>query len=53
MMVREILGVGVAIVFLAGFATAVRPGSQTAAVLKSGFDGFGGLIKAATLQSTG
>ncbi len=52
MMVREIVGVAVAIVLLAGFATAVRPGSQTASVLKAGFDGFGGLVKAATLQST-
>jgi hypothetical protein len=51
-MVREIVGVAVGVLFLAGFAVAVKPGSQFGNVLKIGFDGFGGLVKDATLQSS-
>lgn len=48
MLVKEGVGLMTAIVVLAGFAFAIANGSDTAQVLKSAGDSFGGLIRAAT-----
>jgi hypothetical protein len=48
--VREILGLGATIVFLAGLSVAIIYGDKTAAVLGAGTNGFANLIRAATLQ---
>lgn len=50
MEVREVVGVFVAVIYLAGLSVAVIYGDKTAKVLDSGFKGFGGLISKATLQ---
>lgn len=50
MVVRDVIGVMVAIVVVAGIAVALRPGSQTPAVLEAGSKGFADVLRAATLQ---
>ena len=50
MVVRDVIGVAVAIVVLAGVAVALQPGSQTAAVVDAAAKGFSNIIRAATLR---
>jgi hypothetical protein len=45
---KDVVGVLVAIVVLAGIAVAVASGSNTANVMTSAADGFSNVIKAAT-----
>lgn len=45
---REVFGLLTAIVVLAGFAFAIANGGQTAGIIKTAGDSFGGLVKAAT-----
>jgi hypothetical protein len=49
-MAKDVVGVLVAIVVLAGIAVAVASGSNTANVMSSAADGFSNVIKAATLR---
>jgi hypothetical protein len=51
MEVREVLGLGASIIFLAGLSVAIIYGGQTAQILTAGTNGFANLIKSATLQS--
>jgi len=48
--VREIIGLGAAIIVLAGVSTAIIYGDKTAKVLQATATGFADVIKAATLQ---
>lgn len=48
MVVKDIIGVAVAIVVLAGLSVAIINGGQTASVIKASGDSFAGLISAAT-----
>ena len=50
MEVREVVGAGVAVLFLAGLSVAIIYGDRTAKVLDAGTKGFSNIIKAATLQ---
>lgn len=50
MEIREIIGLGAAVVFLAGVSVAIIYGDRTAKVLQAGTGGFATMIKAATLQ---
>lgn len=50
MTVREVFGLGAAIIFLAGLSVAIINGDKTAQVLGAGTNGFANLIRAATLQ---
>lgn len=50
MAVREVAGVFVAVVFLAGLSVAVINGGQTAQILGAGLNGFANLTRAATLR---
>jgi len=50
MAVREIAGIGVALIVLAGLAVAVARGGDTAQILTAGANGFSNMIKAATLR---
>lgn len=50
MEVREIVGVLVGIVVLAGLSVIVVNGGQSAQVLTAGANGFSNMIKAATLR---
>lgn len=51
MQVREIVGLGASIIFLAGLSVAIIYGDKTASILGAGTNGFANLIKAATLQN--
>lgn len=53
MEVREVIGLGAAIIFLAGLSVAIINGDKTAQILGAGTNGFANLIKAATLQGNG
>jgi hypothetical protein len=48
--VREIVGLGASIVFLAGISVAIIYGGQTAQILGAGTNGFANMLKAATLR---
>lgn len=50
MEVREVVGLGAGIIFLAGLAVAIVYGDKTAQILGAGTNGFANLIRAATLQ---
>jgi hypothetical protein len=50
MAVREVFSLLTAIVVLAGIAVAITRGDQTAHVLDASANGFGNVIRAATLQ---
>lgn len=50
MEVREAVGLGASIIFLAGLSVAIIYGGNTAKILGVGFTGFSGLIRSATLQ---
>lgn len=50
MEVREVIGLGASIIFLAGLSVAIINGGQTAKILGAGFDGFSNMIRAATLR---
>lgn len=50
MAVREIVGIAMALVVLAGVSMAIVNGGQTAKVLGAAGDAFAGSIKAATLR---
>jgi hypothetical protein len=50
MEVREIVGVFVGVLVLAGISVAIVNGGQTAAVIGAGTNGFANLVKAATLR---
>jgi len=52
MEVREIVGVAVGFLALAGFSMAIVNGQRTAAVAQAFSDGFANDIKAATFQSS-
>jgi hypothetical protein len=47
----EVIGLGVAIVALAGLSVAIVYGRNTARILQAGGEAFTGSIRAATLQS--
>jgi hypothetical protein len=49
----EVIGLGVALVALAGLSVAIIYGKNTAAVLQAAGDSFSGAIRAATLQPGG
>jgi hypothetical protein len=53
MVAKDITGIVVAIIVLAGLAVAVSSKSNTTSVLGAGFTGFGNLIGAATKPVTG
>lgn len=50
MEVREIAGIAVALIVLAGVSVAVVNGGSSAQILGSGANGFANMIKAATLR---
>jgi len=50
MEVREIVGLGVGFLVLAGITVAVINGGQTAAILGAGTNGFANMVRAATLR---
>lgn len=50
MEVREVIGLGASIVFLAGLSVAIIYGGNTAKILSAGTNGFAAMIKSATLQ---
>lgn len=49
----EIIGLGAALITLAGLSLAIVYGGRTAQVLQAGGSAFAGLIRAATLQPGG
>lgn len=49
-MTKDVVGVLVAIIVLAGISVAVASGSNTASVLGSAANGFASVIRAATLK---
>jgi hypothetical protein len=51
MQINELIGLGVAIVVLAGVVTVVVNGGKSAAVLQAAANGFAADIRAATLQA--
>lgn len=51
MVMRDVVGIAVAIVVLAGLSVAIRNGKETAGVITAFGDAFTGTIRAATLQS--
>lgn len=50
MEVREVIGLGASVIFLAGLSVAIINGGSTANILGAGFNGFANIIKAATLR---
>lgn len=48
--VRELIGLGAGVLLLAGLSVAIINGDKTAKILGSSFNGFGGLIRDATLR---
>ncbi len=50
MAVREVFSLATAFVILAGVAVAIVNGDKTAAILDHGANGFGNVIRAATMQ---
>ena len=48
LMLRDVAGIVVAVIVLAGITVALRPGSQTVAVMNAGAGGFTGVLRAAT-----
>lgn len=52
MEMREIIGVGIAFLVLAGVSMAIINGGRTAAVVQAFSDGFANDIKAATFQGS-
>ncbi len=50
MAVREVVGIFVAVIVLAGLSVAVVNGGQTAGILTAGANGFSNVVKAATLR---
>lgn len=50
MEVREVVGVFVGFLVLAGISVAIINGGQTAAVLGAGTNGFANMVRAATLR---
>lgn len=53
MVVKDIIGVAIAIVVLAGLSVAIINGGKTAAVIKASGDAFTNLISAATHPAGG
>lgn len=50
MVLRDVIGLGVAFVILAGIAFAISRGSDTARIINAMAQGFANTIRAATLQ---
>ena len=50
MEVREIVGVFVGVLVLAGISVAIVNGGETAGILKAGADGFANVVRVATLR---
>lgn len=51
MMVRDVVGILVAIVAVAGIAVVVQHGGETAKVIDASANGFSNIVRAATLQA--